>query len=269
MPQGTRCMEWAVVGLGALTAPMGSARASWDGGPCAGLGFWGGRGVQVPERGRGSGSSGPSTSGTAWPPLSSLWNWARSCSEKERSRFMGSPKPGSVPGESSSCKATGTASHREPRAPVLCPPGTRPTASPPHALSCLGDVHLLHLSQRGRLEQDAGPWARWRGAGLWRGEVDAGAGGEVAGAGVGDAGQGAVACRWGRSSVPLRGDLTGHWGPATAPEHRPQHKGGAAGTFLAPVLRLYGPELPLLLDLLQNLLVQCPLLLGQGPQPPL
>lgn len=248
---------------------MGNAQAPRDGDPSAGLGFWGGHRAQVPERGRGSGSSGPSTSGAAWLLLSSLWNWARSCSEKERSRFMGSPKPGSVPGESSSCKVTGTASHGEPRAPVLCPPGMRPTASPPHALSCLGDVHLLHLGQRGRLEQDAGPRARGHGAGLRCGEVDAGAGGEVAGAGVGDAGQGAVACRRGQSSVLLCGDLTWHWGPAPAPEHRPQHRGGAAGTFLAPVLRLHGPELPLLLDLLQNLLVQCPLLLGQGPQPSL
>lgn len=41
-------------------------------------------------------------------------------------------------------------------------------------------------------------------------------------------------------------------------------RGGDLGTFL-----LHGPELPLLPDLLQDLLMERPLLLGQRPQPPL
>lgn len=41
-------------------------------------------------------------------------------------------------------------------------------------------------------------------------------------------------------------------------------RGGDTGTFL-----LHGPELPLLPDLLQDLLMERPLLLGQRPQPPL
>jgi len=48
----------------------------------------------------------------------------------------------------------------------------------------------------------------------------------------------------------------------------PAWQGGSAGTFLAAVRHLHGPKLPLLPDLLEDLLVERPLLLGQGPQPP-
>lgn len=119
MSQGMRDMGWAVLRTGTLTVHgMGIPTQDWA---------WGI--AEVPDRGRGSGSSDSSTLGAAWPPASSLWNWARSCSEKERSRFMGSPEADSVLGESSSCKATGTASPRDPCTSVLCPPGI-PTAAP-------------------------------------------------------------------------------------------------------------------------------------------
>lgn len=59
----------------------------------------------VPERGRDSGCSDSSSWGAAWPPPSWLCSCARSCSEKERSRFSDT----SVIGESSSCKAMDTA----------------------------------------------------------------------------------------------------------------------------------------------------------------
>lgn len=88
--------------------------------------------------------------------------------------------------------------HPETPAPLSC----APLASPPQPLSDLGDAHLLHLCQCGCLEQDAGPWPCWRGAGLGHGEIDAGVGGEVAGAGVWDAGQ---------RAVPCEGDGVWHW----------------------------------------------------------
>lgn len=59
----------------------------------------------VPERGRDSGCSDSSSWGAAWPPPSWLCSCARSCSEKERSRFSDT----SAIGESSSCKAMDTA----------------------------------------------------------------------------------------------------------------------------------------------------------------
>lgn len=46
-------------------------------------------------------------------------------------------------------------------------------------------------------------------------------------------------------------------------------RGGDGGTFLAVVWHFHWPKFPLLPDLLQDLLVERPLLLGQGPQPPL
>lgn len=66
-------------------------------------------GLGVPERGLGSDPLPPRLSSSSWavlllPPLR---NWAKSCSEKEWSRFSGIKVPGSpsasVLGESSSC----------------------------------------------------------------------------------------------------------------------------------------------------------------------
>lgn len=79
-------------------------------------------------------------------------------------------------------------------------PGT-PCVSPPlQVLPCLREVHLLHLGQGGRLEQDAWPWAHRYGAGRALGQLQAGAGGQVASTGVWDAGQGAVSCGGTRSA---------------------------------------------------------------------
>lgn len=165
---------------------QGTAQPSW------GQGHAGGTGLgtpAVPERGRGSGCSGSGSGGAAWPPPSWLCSCARSCSEKERSRFSGT----SAPGESSSCNAMATTSPPCPPS-TSCVPPLHPPA-PPRPLSRLRDVHLLHLGQCGRLEQDAWPWSRWRGAAWAVGELEAGAGGQAAGAGLRDAGQGAVPCR--------------------------------------------------------------------------
>lgn len=77
-----------------------------------------------------------------------------------------------------------------------------PRVSPPLQVPpCLGEVHLLHLGQGGRLEQDAWPRAHRHGAGWAPGQLEAGAGAQAAGAGVRDAGQGAVSCG-GTGSAP-------------------------------------------------------------------
>lgn len=80
-------------------------------------------------------------------------------------------------------------------------PGTPRVSPHPQVLPCLGEVHLLHLSQGGCLEQDAWPWARGHGAGWAPGQLEAGAGAQAASTGVWDAGQGAVSCR-GTGSAP-------------------------------------------------------------------
>lgn len=89
---------------------------------------------QVPERGRGSGCSGSGSWGAAWPPPSWLCSCARSCSEKERSRFSGT----SVPGESSSCKATGTA----------LPSGTSRVPLPRRVPSLASETFISSISAR-------------------------------------------------------------------------------------------------------------------------
>lgn len=91
---------------------------------------------------------------------------------------------------------------RRPPGTFPCSPNLHPPTLP-GPFSCLRDVHLLHLSQGGCLEQDTGPWPCQHGACWWPAELKAGAGGQAAGAGVGDAGQGAVACRQGQGSAPV------------------------------------------------------------------
>lgn len=63
-------------------------------------------GLRVPERGLGSDWLVPRNSEPGWWLPLSLWNWAKSCSEKDRSRFRGIRVSGSgtasVLGESSS-----------------------------------------------------------------------------------------------------------------------------------------------------------------------
>lgn len=108
----------------------GATRAERHGRDPLGTGTW--RPLAVPERGRGSGCSGSGSWGTAWSPPSWLCSCARSCSEKERSRFSGT----SVAGESSSCKAMGTVSPRAPWHPPCLPtsagsPLPRRGSSPP------------------------------------------------------------------------------------------------------------------------------------------
>lgn len=129
--------------------------------------------------------------------------------------------PGAQPGHppAGSAAVPGPARRRSDRASVAPPwpesprparprapchqrhPGT-PRVSPPlQVLPCLGEVHLLHLGQGGCFEQDAWPRAHGHSAGRAPGQLEAGAGAQVASTGVWDAGQGAVPCG-GTGSVP-------------------------------------------------------------------
>lgn len=115
-------------------------------------------------------------------------------------------------------------------------------------------VHLLHLSQGGRLEQDPGPWALGVVPGVHDRQVDAGRGLGVPRTGIEDAGQRAKP--WGRQGGRAGQDSEGGEGG-----------GGRRGRYpmLTPATPALGPhraQPPLLLDLLQDLLMQGPLLLG-------
>lgn len=65
-------------------------------------------------------------------------------------------------------------------------PPARPGLSQEPVESDLRCVHLLHLRQGGRLQQDPGPWALGAAPGIRDGQVDAGSGLDVPGAGVED-----------------------------------------------------------------------------------
>lgn len=84
-------------------------------------------------------------------------------------------------------------------------PSSPPPPPPPHRSlqepvgSDLRGVHLFHLSQSRRLEQNSGPWALGAAPNIRDGQVDAGSGLDIPRAGIEDAGQRAEP--WGRQEV--------------------------------------------------------------------
>lgn len=122
-------------------------------------------------------------------------------------------------------------------------------------------VHLLHLSQGGCLEQDPGPWALTVVPGIRDGQVDAGSGFGIPRTGIEDAGQRAKPWWRQRGGAGQESEEVG-----TEQEGRSDggKVGGGRGSMLTPAtpaLASHWAQPPLLLDLLQDLLMQGPLLL--------